>query len=168
MRPRHFIALSTLLASSLPAQNPPAALPVPSAPTRAVEPGLETAVDWKWWVVPSEGDNWGLPSEEVRPAVITSTPPPGSPGTPGPSPGAAPAAPAAPRPAEYEVQKGDALALIAKRFGMTTAQLKAHNGLTSDVIRIGQKLKLPTEEEVKAMAPPPPPPPAPEKGKEKK
>jgi len=42
----------------------------------------------------------------------------------------------------YEVVKGDDLAAIAERFGVTVAELKKKNGLTSNVIEIGQKLLL--------------------------
>jgi peptidoglycan endopeptidase LytE len=68
---------------------------------------------------------------------------------------AAAAAPAAPpkkeaKPAkkavgegEYVVQSGDSLSRIAARHGTTVAALKEANNLKSDVIRIGQKLKIP-------------------------
>lgn len=56
---------------------------------------------------------------------------------------AVPAAKADPTtPAIYEVHKGDNLSLIAKRFGTSVAALKGENNLNSDVIHIGQKLKL--------------------------
>jgi LysM repeat protein len=41
------------------------------------------------------------------------------------------------------VAKGDTLSAIAKRYGTTIAALKASNGLKSDTIKVGQKLKLP-------------------------
>ena len=40
----------------------------------------------------------------------------------------------------YTVQAGDTLYRIANRFGMSVAQLKAHNGLSSDTISVGQQL----------------------------
>jgi LysM repeat protein len=43
----------------------------------------------------------------------------------------------------YEVRPGDSLALIAKRAGTTTAQIKRLNHLKSDIVRSGQKLTLP-------------------------
>lgn len=42
----------------------------------------------------------------------------------------------------YIVQKGDTLSKIAKNANITVAQLKSANSLTSDLIKVGQKLKL--------------------------
>ena len=44
----------------------------------------------------------------------------------------------------YVVQAGDALWSIAARFNLTVDELKAMNGLTSDIISIGQKLIVAT------------------------
>lgn len=43
----------------------------------------------------------------------------------------------------YTVQRGDSLSVIAQRHGTTVADLKAMNNLSSDVIRVGQKLVVP-------------------------
>lgn len=114
----------------------------PAAP--AVEHGLEDAVKWKWWVVPSEEKSWGLELPEPPPAAPLN----------------APATAQLPRERtdSYEVRKGDALVLIGKKFKLTVAQLKAANGLTNDMIRVGQILKLPTLEECIALGLPPEPP----------
>lgn len=45
--------------------------------------------------------------------------------------------------ATYKVVQGDSLYIIAKRFNTTVDQLKKLNNLTTDVINIGQILKLP-------------------------
>ena len=46
--------------------------------------------------------------------------------------------------AEYKVQKGDSLILIAKRFKIKTAELRRVNNMGSkSIIRIGQKLTIP-------------------------
>ncbi len=53
----------------------------------------------------------------------------------------------APIPAEpsfqfYEVKRGDTLSKIAKRFGTTVASLRQTNGISGDLIRPKQKLKI--------------------------
>ncbi len=46
----------------------------------------------------------------------------------------------------YQVQGGDTLSLIAKKFGISIATIKAANNLSSDAIKPGQKLTiLPTD-----------------------
>ncbi len=44
--------------------------------------------------------------------------------------------------ASYAVSKGDTLSGIAARHGMSTSELKALNGLSSDNIRVGQRLEV--------------------------
>ena len=110
----------------------------PAALTR-IEPGLENAVKWKWRVVPSDEKHWGL----EMPAP-----------TPSPPPAVTPTPPPEIRPTFYEVKHGDALILIARKFGMTVAQLKTFNGLQTDKIRVNQMLKIPTLAELSAIAPP--------------
>ena len=44
----------------------------------------------------------------------------------------------------YVVKKGDTLGQIARRQGVTLKQLKSYNGLTKDLIVVGQKLKIPS------------------------
>jgi peptidoglycan DL-endopeptidase LytE len=44
----------------------------------------------------------------------------------------------------YTVKSGDTLYGIAKTYGTTVISLKSINGLTSDLIQIGQQLKIPT------------------------
>ena len=43
----------------------------------------------------------------------------------------------------YTVQAGDSLWLIAQRYGTTVSAIKQANGLTGDMLRIGQVLKIP-------------------------
>lgn len=76
-----------------------------------------------------------------------------------PAPGTGVAAPAtttttadAGGPTIYTVKSGDTLTKIASRFGTTTKAIKSLNGLTTDQIRVSQKLKIP----VKPAAPEPP------------
>jgi LysM repeat protein len=49
----------------------------------------------------------------------------------------------------YTVQSGDNLTKIAAHYGITVRALRAANGLKTDSIKVGQKLKLPA----KALAP---------------
>jgi LysM repeat protein len=65
--------------------------------------------------------------------------------------GSAPAAAAAPEEtdnsaAAYTVKSGDTLTRIAKTHGTTVKALKAENSLTTDRIKVGQKLKIPVKE----------------------
>ena len=43
----------------------------------------------------------------------------------------------------YEVQKGATLSVIAKAYGVTIQDIRKANNLKSDVLQIGQKLKIP-------------------------
>ena len=49
---------------------------------------------------------------------------------------------AASHPKYHVVKRGDNLSAIAKRYGVTVARLKKMNNMKSDVIRIGQRLKV--------------------------
>lgn len=106
-----------------------------------VERGLEEAVKWKWRIVPSDEKSWGLELPEPPPAAPLNA--------------AAPALVPGDTANSYEVKKGDALVLIGKKFNRSVAQLKAANGLTSDMIRIGQVLNIPTVAECIALGLPP-------------
>jgi len=61
---------------------------------------------------------------------------------------AAQPAPAEPETTVYVVQSGDYLAKISKRFNVTIASIKSINNLKGDVIRVGQKLKIPGKVDV--------------------
>lgn len=45
---------------------------------------------------------------------------------------------------EYTVRSGDTLWLLSRRYGTTVDAIKRLNGLTSDILRIGQVLRIPT------------------------
>ena len=51
---------------------------------------------------------------------------------------------------EYVVKNGDTLGAIAIANGISVRQLKELNGLSKDMLRIGQKLKIPAEKVVAA------------------
>jgi LysM repeat protein len=147
------LSLLWMTPGHMPGQSAPGAPHPPAAPPR-IEPGLETAVKWKWKVAPSDDKEWGLPLPELEPAK-PATPPPGT------APGSTPTITTVhieERPTTYEIKRGDALILIAKKFNMKVAQLKAFNGMADDKIRAGQELRIPTLEELKTLQPPPPPP----------
>lgn len=57
---------------------------------------------------------------------------------------------------EYIVKNGDTLGGIAIASGITVRQLKDLNGLTKDMIRVGQKLKVPASKVEKNAASPAP------------
>lgn len=121
----------------------PAGMAWGQAGLTGVEPGLENAVRWKWRVLPSPAGSWGLELPEVAPVI-------------GPTP-SQPVEAQAVAGDTYEVKRGDALILIAKKTGRTVAQLKAANGLKDNMIRIGDVLRIPTLEECLALGLPPEP-----------
>jgi N-acetylmuramoyl-L-alanine amidase len=45
---------------------------------------------------------------------------------------------------QHTIRSGDTLSLIAQQYGVSVAALKQYNGLMSDVVRIGQTLKIPS------------------------
>ncbi len=47
----------------------------------------------------------------------------------------------------YTVKKGDSLWSISKKLGVTVDELKKYNNLTSNLLNIGQVLKIPTKDE---------------------
>ena len=63
--------------------------------------------------------------------------------TPSPSASLAPPGSVAPSSRTYVVQSGDTLGLIAARFRTTVDAIRTTNGLTTDVINIGQVLIIP-------------------------
>lgn len=134
------IVMGTLAAVTVSAA-PKASVPQPPPPK--IEFGLEKAIVWKWWVLPTNPADWALTME------IAGPPKPGA--------GGAPGAPLV-RPGTYEVQRGDALVKIGNKFGVTPEQLKVFNNLKGDLIHVGDLLKIPNLEDIKKMAPPPPPP----------
>ncbi|WP_300773592.1 LysM peptidoglycan-binding domain-containing protein, partial [uncultured Acetatifactor sp.] len=54
-----------------------------------------------------------------------------------------PAAQSGPSYTEYTVRPGDSLWQIARRYGTTVEAIKSLNGLTSDLLSIGQVLRIP-------------------------
>lgn len=65
---------------------------------------------------------------------------------------------AAPGSGEYTVQAGDILGRIARKFGVKVADIREANGLKSDALRVGQKLKIPSAKKEEAAVQPAPAP----------
>lgn len=101
--------------------------------SRQIEPGLESAVRWKWAVIPAPSSQWGLPVREL-PVTQTRT---GSSTTPHQN--------------IHIVRKGDVLVHIARRHKLTVAQLKEVNNLEGDFLRIGQEIRIPDATERLAL-----------------
>lgn len=83
---------------------------------------------------------------QAPPQAYTPAPTPQQAYTPPPSrPAPAPTPAPAPKPAAryHTVAKGDTLFSLSRRYSVSVGQIKATNGLTSDLIRIGQTLRLP-------------------------
>lgn len=57
----------------------------------------------------------------------------------------------------YTVKSGDSLTKIAKAHGTTIKAIRAENNLTTDHIKVGQKLKIPARAEAVAPVPAPAP-----------
>lgn len=87
----------------------------------------------------------GVQLPPVPPPPPASTPPP----TPTPPTGTTPTAPSA---GEYIVQSGDTLWGLATRFNTSVTTLRTLNNLTTDALRVGQRLQVPNY----TPAPPPP------------
>ncbi len=67
--------------------------------------------------------------------------------------GAAAATPAPGNGQTYTVKSGDTLTSIAAQFGVSVRSLRTANNLTTDRIRVGQQLKIPSKAAVPAPAP---------------
>jgi LysM repeat protein len=102
-----------------------------------------------------EDANPGVQPTKLKIGQKLQIPAPASASTTTPSPGAPAASDAGMGGQEsYTVKSGDTLTKIASQFGTTIKALRSENNLTTDKIKVGQKLKIP------AKASPPAPVPA--------
>jgi LysM repeat protein len=62
----------------------------------------------------------------------------------------------------YTVKSGDSLTRVAKAHGTTIKAIRAENKLTTDHIKVGQKLKIPARAEAAAPVIAPAPMPSPD------
>ena len=123
----------------------------PPPPPATVEPGLEQAVKWKWQIEPGDPGSWAMAASTPASAIATSADPK-TPEALKPVPRTAPE-----KALDHTVAKGETLTVIARRYVVTIDHIKTFNSLKNDVIRIGQVLRIPGIEDIKAMMPPPPP-----------
>ncbi len=110
------LVLATVLAVACGKEDPPS------------PPGLPTATPLA-----------KVPEPTIVPATSRT---PSSTGTSTATPTATPTAATAET--AYTVVAGDAMSLIAQRFGTTSAAIRTANNLTNDDVRIGQVLKIPS------------------------
>jgi len=83
--------------------------------------------------------------------TVTVTPP-----QPAPAPPPQPTTPDPSSTSEYTVKSGDSLSKIGLQYGMTVQQLKTINNLLSDLIYVGQKLKVTGDQTPPPVVTPPP------------
>jgi LysM repeat protein len=96
---------------------------------------------------PPSIDASGAASPPTSATPPSSSPSPSTAPTPTASASATPQSSASPTPApatSYKVRSGDTLSGIASRFGTTVKKIKVANGLTSNAIRPGQVLVIPS------------------------
>jgi len=128
-----------------PPVTPPTEVPAGEAKTHVVAKGdsfSTMAKKYNVGVKAIEAANPGVDSTKLKiaqkiniPAAAPKTPKSAS------TPGAAPATPDSD--GTYTVKSGDNLGKIAKSHGTTVAKLREANGLKTDQIKVGQKLKIP-------------------------
>lgn len=109
-----------------------------------VQPGYTNAVQWRWEVADANHQPWSVPGfKPVDPPVQKDAPSSSGEKSSAKNARLVASIPAGP----YEVRRGDALAIIARKSGIPVDFLKTFNQLESDVIRIGQIIKIPTLDE---------------------
>ena len=120
--------------------------PVPSASEYVVQAGdsfYTIAKNHGTTIAAIQAANPGVDSRRLKIGQKLVLPPPGAPSSPSslaPAPGVSGGTETV-----YTVKSGDNLLRIASRFGTTVKAIKSLNGLTTDQIKVGQKLKIPAK-----------------------
>jgi LysM repeat protein len=96
-----------------------------------------------WFIKPWRGIHLGTYYTPTATATFTFTPT--STATPTTTPTAPPTETPTPQVTTYIVRTGDTLSVIAAQFGVPVSAIKEVNGLTDDVITVGQELLIPVE-----------------------
>jgi LysM repeat protein len=96
-----------------------------------------------WFIKPWRGIHLGTYYTPTATATFTFTPT--STATPTTTPTASPTETPTPQVTTYIVRTGDTLSVIAAQFGVPVSAIKEVNGLTDDVITVGQELLIPVE-----------------------
>jgi hypothetical protein len=133
-------ATATWVTQTVAALSAAAATAGPSAtPILLVRP-TNWPTNWPWPPVPT------LTGTILAPPPTVSTPlPPSAPTSTRAPATALPAPGATPTVVIYVVKRGDTLSMIARRYSVTIQGIKDANGLTSDILRVGQELKIPSK-----------------------
>ncbi len=90
-------------------------------------------------VIPSKPSSTNVYAGTTDPAPPKQADPKKAPAPPATPPSAAPPSTAS----EHKVASGDTLSKISRKYGVSVAALKSANGLKSDVISPGQRIKIP-------------------------
>ena len=104
-----------------------------------------------------KGDTVMLGQKLVLPAKVDvgeQKVPEGAFAKPAVKPAPAPVGPYTGATTDYVIQKGDVLGVIARKHGCTVKQLKDLNGMTSDVVVVGKKIKVPADKAAAVAAAP--------------
>jgi LysM repeat protein len=96
-----------------------------------------------WFIKPWRGIHLGTYYTPTATATFTLTPT--STATPTTTPTASPTETPTPQVTTYIVRTGDTLSVIAAQFGVPVASIMEVNGLTDDVITVGDELLIPVE-----------------------
>jgi LysM repeat protein len=150
--PAVVVAEAPVVVPEAPAAPPEAPAPV-TTPVPDPAPATEVAPTPAPEPVPAPAPESAAKPEPAPEPTPEPAPVPASVESPAPAPAAepapAPAESAAPAPAEapvapvaHTIVKGDSLNALAKRYGVSAADLRTWNKMDSDVVKIGQVIKI--------------------------